>query len=346
MKIFTFQRAASGRAGPMFVEAEAATPVPGPTDLLVRVEAVSINPVDTKVRTGLVPVPDTVDVLGWDAAGTVVACGTEVMLFRPGDAVFYAGTFTRPGANPELHLVDERMVGMKPASLGFAEAAALPLTSLTAWQLLFDRFQIPIAKDFGGGSLVVIGGAGGVGSILIQLARRLTGLTIIATASRPDSRDWCLRMGAHHVIDHTRSLPEQVAALNVPSVDYVASLTHTDTHLPAIAEIIAPQGKVGAIDDHDALDVALRKTKSVSFHWEMVFTRPLFATPDLVRQHRILNEVSAFIDAGVLRSTATRFLAPFSIESFETGHRLVEQGGGYGKVVVSRTAASQATAAN
>lgn len=287
MKIFKYERVAHDEGSPMFIETEAASPIPGPSDLLIRVEAVSINPVDTKVRSGLVAVPDAVDVLGWDAAGKVIARGADVQLFGPGDDVFYAGTFTRAGANAELHLVDERMVGVKPSSLGFAEAAALPLTSLTAWQLLFDRFQIPTTKDFGSGSLLVIGGAGGVGSVLIQLARRLTGLTIIATASRPD--------------------------------------------------IIAPQGKVGAIDDHDCLDVALLKAKSVSFHWEMVFTRPLFETKDLIRQHRILNEVSALVDAGVLRSTATRFVSPFSADSFTKGHQLVERGGGVGKVVVSRT---------
>lgn len=336
MKIFKYERVAHDEGSPMFIETEAASPIPGPSDLLIRVEAVSINPVDTKVRSGLVAVPDAVDVLGWDAAGKVIARGADVQLFGPGDDVFYAGTFTRAGANAELHLVDERMVGVKPSSLGFAEAAALPLTSLTAWQLLFDRFQIPTTKDFGSGSLLVIGGAGGVGSVLIQLARRLTGLTIIATASRPDSIEWCRKMGAHHVIDHGRAMPGQVAALNAPPVEYVASLTHTDMHLPAIADIIAPQGKVGAIDDHDCLDVALLKAKSVSFHWEMVFTRPLFETKDLIRQHRILNEVSALVDAGVLRSTATRFVSPFSADSFTKGHQLVERGG-VGKVVVSRT---------
>jgi len=278
MKVIEFLRHPADDTRPAFTETEAAAPIPGPHDLLVRVEAVSINPVNTKVRRNLVPVPDTVNVLGWDAAGTVIACGSDVLLFAPGDNVFYAGTFTRSGSNAELHLVDERMVGNMPASLNYAQAAAMPLTGLTAWQLLFDRLQVPASKTFNTGSLLVLGGAGGVGSILIQLAQRLTGLTIIATASRREGVDWCLNMGAHHVIDHGGSLPEQVAALAVPPVTHVASFTHTDKHMAAIAQIVAPHGKVGAIDDHDFLDITPLKAKSASFHWEMVFTRPLFDT--------------------------------------------------------------------
>ncbi|WBO23806.1 zinc-binding alcohol dehydrogenase family protein [Sphingomonas abietis] len=333
MKAILFQK----HAGPAsFIETDRPDPLPDPRDLLVRVEAVSINPVDTKVRSGSVAVPQEVDALGWDAAGTVVACGTETSLFRAADRVFYAGTFTRPGANAELHLVDERMVGMMPATLSFAEAAALPLTSLTAWQLLFDRLGVAPGKPAEAPSLLVVGGAGGVGSILIQLARRLTGLTVIATASRPESRKWCLEMGAHHVIDHSQPMPSQVAALGAAPVSYVASLTHTARHMPALVEIVAPHGKIGVIDDHDTLDAAPLKAKSVSLHWEMVFTRALFGTPDLIGQHRILNEIAALVDAGVLRSTMTRRLFPFDAETLKEAHRLVESGSEVGKVVMSR----------
>ncbi|MDG5496276.1 zinc-binding alcohol dehydrogenase family protein [Niveispirillum sp. BGYR6] len=319
-----------------FIEVEVPRPVPSPHDLLVSVKAVSVNPVDTKVRSGVVPVPDTVDVLGWDAAGTVVAVGTNVQLFRPGQDVFYAGTFTRSGANVDLHLVDERMVGFKPSSLSFAQAAALPLTSLTAWQLLFDRLAVPIGKPVNAGSLLVVGGAGGVGSILIQLARRLTGLTVIATASRPETSDWCKQMGAHHVIDHTRHMPQQIAGLSVPPVSYVASLTHTAKHMSALVDIVAPHGKIGVIDDHDQLDAVPLKSKSISLHWEMVFTRAFYETADLIGQHQILNEVAALVDAGILRSTLTRCLTPFSPLKLMEAHRLVESGAMIGKVVMSR----------
>ena len=323
---------------PRFLEADVPTPIPSPHDLLVRVEAVSINPVDIKVRAGHVPVPETVDVLGWDAAGSVVSGGTETRLFKPGDEVFYAGTFTRPGPNADLHLVDERMVGLKPTSLSFAQAAALPLTGLTAWQLLFDRLQVPLGKTFGTGSLLIVGGAGGVGSVLIQLARRLTGLTVIATASREESRSWCLQMGAHHVVDHSRPILDQVAALCVAPVRYIASLTHTEKHMPELVEIIAPHGKIGVIDDHEHLDVVPLKAKSVSLHWEMVFTRPLFGTTDLIGQHHILSEIASLVDAGVLRTTMTQCFSPFSSETLMKAHELVERGAAIGKIVMSRTA--------
>ncbi len=336
MKVIRFRSQLNCDGGSPFIEVEAPTPVAGPHDLLVRVEAVSVNPVDTKVRSGLVRVPDTVDVLGWDAAGTVVAIGTDVQLFKPGQDVFYAGTFTRSGANADLHLVDERMVGFKPSSLSFAQAAALPLTSLTAWQLLFDRLAVPIGKPVNAGSLLVVGGAGGVGSILIQLARRLTGLTVIATASRPETSDWCRQMGAHHVIDHTRLMPPQIASLSAPPVSHIASLTHTARHLSALVEIVAPHGKIGVIDDHDHLDAAPLKAKSVSLHWEMVFTRPLFETADLIGQHRILNEVAALVDARILQSTLTQCVTPFSPEKLMEAHQRVESGSMIGKVVMSR----------
>ena len=312
-------------------------PQPGPHDLRVAVRAVSVNPVDTKIRAGLVTVPGGLRSLGWDAAGIVEAVGKSVTLFRPGQAVYYAGSFDRSGSNAEFHLVDERIVGCMPESLSFAEAAALPLTSLTAWQLLFERLGVPLGKPAGAGSLLVLGGAGGVGSMLIQLARRLTGLTVIATASRTPSRNWCLAMGAHHVIDHQQPLSAQVGALPVPPVTHIAALSHTADHLHELADLIAPQGRLAIIHDHDTLDAAPFKTKSVSLHWEMVFTRPLYRTPDMIAQHRILDEVAALVDAGVLRSTLSRVLYPLDAAHLIEAHRLVEGGGVAGKVVVTRT---------
>ncbi|WP_459607837.1 zinc-binding alcohol dehydrogenase family protein [Dickeya oryzae] len=313
-------------------------PKPGPHDLLVAVRAVSVNPVDTKIRAGLVAAPDSVRSLGWDAAGIVEAVGEAVTLFRPGEAVYYAGSFDRSGSNAQFQLVDERIVGHMPETLGFAEAAALPLTSLTAWQLLFDRLGVPPGKPANAGSLLVLGGAGGVGSMLIQLARRLTGLTVIATASREESRDWCLALGAHHVIDHRQPLPAQIRALPVPPVTHVAALSNTAEHWTELADLIAPQGQLAIITDHETLDAVPFKGKSVSLHWEMVFTRPLFGTPDMIAQHRILDEVAALVDAGVLRSTACRVLHPLDATRLREAHRLVEHGGTTGKVVVARSA--------
>ncbi|WP_111875934.1 zinc-binding alcohol dehydrogenase family protein [Paracidovorax anthurii] len=312
-------------------------PEPGPHDLRVVVHAVSVNPVDTKIRAGRVAVPAAVRSLGWDAAGIVEAVGEAVTLFRPGQKVYYAGSFDRSGSNAQFHLVDERIVGRMPQALGFAEAAALPLTSLTSWQLLFDRLGVAPGKPADAGSLLVLGGAGGVGSMLIQLTRRLTGLTVTATASRGESRDWCLALGADHVIDHRLPLTAQIGALPVPPVTHIAALSHTAEHLRELAELIAPQGRLAIITDHDTLDAAPFKAKSVSLHWEMVFTRPLYRTPDMVAQHRILDEVAALVDAGVLRSTASRVLYPLDATRLIQAHRLVEGGGIAGKVVVART---------
>ncbi|MEC5317377.1 zinc-binding alcohol dehydrogenase family protein [Brenneria populi subsp. brevivirga] len=313
-------------------------PEPGPYDLRVAVRAVSVNPVDTKIRAGLVAAPDGVRSLGWDAAGIVEAVGEAVTLFRPGEAVYYAGSFDRSGSNAQFHLVDERIVGRMPGTLSFAEAAALPLTSLTAWQLLFDRLGVLPGKTADAGSLLVLGGAGGVGSMLTQLARRLTGQTVIATASRAQSRDWCLALGAHHVIDHRQPLPAQIDALSLPPVTHVAALSNTAEHWAELAELIAPQGRLAVITDHDTLDAVPFKSKSVSLHWEMVFTRPLFGTPDMIAQHRILDEVAALVEAGVLRSTVTRALHPLDAARLREAHRLVENGGVTGKVVVARSA--------
>lgn len=313
-------------------------PEPGPHDLRVAVRAVSVNPVDTKIRAGLVTVPDGVSSLGWDAAGIVEAVGEAVTLFRPGDAVYYAGSFDRSGSNTQFHLVDERIVGRMPQTLSFAAAAALPLTSLTAWQLLFERLGVAPGKPADAGSLLVLGGAGGVGSMLIQLARRLTGLMVIATASRQQSRDWCLALGAHHVIDHRQPLSTQIDALPVPPITHIAALSNTDEHWTELAELIAPQGRLAIITDHDSLDMVPFKGKSVSLHWEMVFTRPLFRTPDMIAQHRILDEVAGLVDAGVLRSTLSCVLHPLDAARLREAHQRVENGGVTGKIVVARSA--------
>jgi NADPH2:quinone reductase len=274
-------------------------------------------------------------VLGWDAAGIVEAAGPDCTLFRQGDAVFYAGSLTRPGTDSELHLVDERIVGPKPASLSFAEAAALPLTAITAWEMLFDRLQVPRGSEpDSGDALLLIGGAGGVGSVAIQLARRLTGLRVIATASRPETRDWCLDLGAHDVVDHRADLAAQLKAIGAEQVRYVFSTTNTDAHWPAITAVVAPQGRVGLIDDPDAIDVRLLKQKSASLHWEFMFTRPMFATTDMEAQHRLLVEVARLTDAGVIRTTLAEQYGMINAANLRRAHALIESGRARGKIVL------------
>jgi zinc-binding alcohol dehydrogenase family protein len=303
-------------------------------DLLVEVHSVSVNPVDTKIRGGVLPPPVVPKVLGWDASGVVRAVGDKVTLFKPGDRVMYAGSLLRAGTNSELHLVDERIVGPMPKSLSFEEAAALPLTSITAWELLFDRLQVR-EGDNPLGTLLVIGGAGGVGSILIQLARQLTGLTVVATASRPETREWVRELGAHHVIDHTQPMPEQLRGLGIDQVDYVASLTHTDKHLVEIAEMLAPQGKLGLIDDPESLDVPILKPKSISLHWELMYTRSMYQTPDMIEQHNILVRVARLVDAGVLRTTLADHFGTINAGNLRRAHALLESGKARGKIVLS-----------
>lgn len=311
-------------------------PAPGPRDLRVAVKAVSVNPVDTKVRMRAHPTGgEPAKVLGYDAAGVVEAVGAAVSLFKPGDEVFYAGSIARPGTNSEFHLVDERIVGRKPASLSFAQAAALPLTSITAWEMLFDRFGVAPGKTPDGRALLVIGGAGGVGSMMIQLARRLTALTVIATASRKETRDWCARLGADHVIDHSRPLAAQLKAIGHAQVALIAGISGTDTSFPQIADIIAPQGKFALIDDPETLDIKPLKRKSVSVHWEAMFTRSMFETADMIAQHRLLNEVAAMIDSGLIVTTAARELTPINAANLIKAHAQIESGTTIGKVVLS-----------
>ncbi|HTI03432.1 MAG TPA: zinc-binding alcohol dehydrogenase family protein [Acidisoma sp.] len=309
-------------------------PTPAGHDLLVEVKAVSVNPVDTKVRAGVAPAGGAWKVLGWDAAGVVRAVGPSVTRFRQGDAVFYAGDLTRPGTDAELHLVDERIVGHKPASLDWAEAAALPLTALTAWEALFDRLDVKKPVPGAAPAVLIIGGAGGVGSITIQLLRALTDLTVIASASRPETQDWVRSLGAHHVIDHRKSITEQVAALGIGAPGFVFSTTHTDSHLPAIVETIAPQGRFALIDDPAALDVVPFKRKAVSVHWELMFTRSLYQTADLAAQGEILDETARLVDAGKLRTTLTERISPISAANLIRVHRLIESHAAQGKIVL------------
>jgi zinc-binding alcohol dehydrogenase family protein len=310
-------------------------PVATGHDLLVEVKAVSVNPVDVKVRAGSKPADGEWKVLGWDAAGVVKAVGPDVTLFRPGDRVWYAGSIARAGSNSELQLVDERIVGRMPQSLDYAAAAALPLTSLTAWELLFDRLEVPTDERGEGKSLLVIGAAGGVGSILVQLARKLTRLTVVGTASRPQTRDWVRQHGAHHVIDHGRPLAGEFERTGLPAPDYVISLTHTEQHFDQIVEVIAPQGKFGLIDDPAPIDVRKFKRKAVSLHWELMFTRSLFSTPDMIRQHEILDRVADLIDAGTLRSTANENFGRIDAENLKRAHALLESNRAQGKIVLA-----------
>ncbi len=301
-------------------------------DLLVEVRAVSVNPVDTKVRRGMAPAAGEWRVLGWDATGVVRAVGPEVKAFKPGDRVWYAGSIARPGSNSELHLVDERIVGTMPTSLDFAEAAALPLTSLTAWEMLFDRLEIKPGER--NKSILIIGAAGGVGSIMTQLARQLTELTVIGTASRQETQNWVKEMGAHHVINHHKSLAEQLAALKLQP-DYVVSLTHTEKHIQQIVEVIKPQGKFGLIDDPESFDIKLLKRKSLSLHWELMFTRALYTTEDMINQHTILNQVAQMVDAKALRTTFTENFGTINADNLKRAHALIESGKARGKIVLS-----------
>jgi NADPH2:quinone reductase len=309
-------------------------PAPQGRDLQVAVKAISVNPVDTKVRKRAAPKEgEPPKILGYDATGVVAAVGPDVTLFKPGDEVWYAGSIIRPGTNSEFHLVDERIVGGRPKSLDFAAAAALPLTSITAWEVLFDRFGI--ARNGGEGkSLLIVGGAGGVGSIAIQLARTLTRLTVIATASRAETQSWCRELGAHHVIDHSRPMPEQVKAIGHRFVDYIFGVTESGEHFDAIAEMIAPQGKFALIDDPKSLDVAKLKGKSASLHWEAMFTRSTFQTADMDAQHKLLNEVARMVDGGAIRTTVQENLGRISAASLKRAHAMIESGRTRGKIVL------------
>nr|WP_295079088.1 zinc-binding alcohol dehydrogenase family protein [uncultured Roseateles sp.] len=313
-------------------------PEPGPRDLLVEVKAIAVNPVDTKVRAGVSPEPGQWNVLGWDAVGIVRSVGAQVSLFKPGDRVWYAGAIHRAGANAELHVVDERIAALAPQSLPDAQAAALPLTAITAWELLFQRLGVPQGEEAAarGQSLLIIGAAGGVGSIMTQLARQLTGLQVIATASRQETAQWVRDLGAHHVLDHSKPLAQEFKDAGLPAPQYVVSLTQTGQHFEQIAELIAPQGRFGLIDDPapGSVDISKLKRKSVSLHWELMFTRSLFDTPDQIEQHRLLAEVARLVDAGQLRSTQGEHFGRINAANLRRAHALLESGKARGKIVL------------
>jgi len=314
--------------------------LPKPTaegrDLLVKVNAVSVNPVDTKVRQRQEPEEGGWVVLGFDAVGSVEAVGSEVKSFKPGDSVFYAGAINRPGTNSEYHLVDERIVGHAPTSISNAEAAALPLTAVTAWEMLFDRLDVNRPTAQGANTILVIGGAGGVGSIAIQLLRAMTNMTVIATASRPETRDWVIKCGAHYVIDHRQSLASEVEKLGLGAPGFVFSTTNTGSHLADIVELIAPQGRFGVIDDPENFSASPFKRKAVSLHWELMFTRSLFGTPDMAEQGKVLNQISALVDAGKIRSTVTNVAGKIDAATLRAVHAHIETGSSRGKTVLER----------
>lgn len=328
MRAVGYQQSLPIDARDSLVDINLPKPVPTGRDILVQVHAISVNPVDTKVRRRAQPAAGEWMVLGYDAAGVVTALGPDATLFKPGDAVFYAGDMTRQGTNAELHLVDERIVGHKPKSLDWAQAAALPLTAITAWEALFDRLDIrkPVP---GSNDILIVGGAGGVASIAIQLARQLTDLRVIATASRPETHAWVQELGAHHVIDHARPLSEQIDAPG-----FVFSTTNTDQHVLEIAKLIAPQGRFGLIDDPGTLDIMPFKRKSVSVHWELMFTRPIFKTADMGAQGMLLNEVSRLVDAGTIRTTLGENFGQINAANLKRAHALIESGKARGKIVL------------
>jgi zinc-binding alcohol dehydrogenase family protein len=334
MKAVGYKKSLSIDAADALIDFEIARGEPKGRDIRVAVNTISANPVDYKVRKRAAPPEGQIKILGFDAAGIVDAVGPDVTLFKPGDEVFYAGSILRQGTNSEFHLVDERIVGRKPKTISFAQAAALPLTSITAWELLFDRLGAVPGKSVDPRTLLIVGGAGGVGSILIQLARRLTGLNVVATASRAESQKWCLELGAHAVVDHAQPMKEQIEGLRVPPVGLVASLTNTDQHYKALAELMAPQGKYGLIDDPPEFNVSVFKGKAISVHWESMFTRSSFQTADMIGQHYLLDDVADLIDKGVLRTTLDQNFGTINAANLKRAHALLESGKSRGKIVL------------
>lgn len=332
MKAVGYQHALPITDANALLDIELPRPLVSGKDILVRVEAVSVNPVDTKIRGRDNPSEGTFEILGWDATGVVESVGSEVKQFSPGDKVWYAGAIDRPGTNMEYHLVDERIVAKMPSSLNYSEAAALPLTAITAWELLFDRLKITKKQK---GTLLIIGAAGGVGSIMIQLAKELTNLTIIATASRPETREWVLSLGADHVLDHNQSLVSQLQDSGYNDVIYVASLTHTAAHLSEIASLISPQGDLAVIDDPKTFDIMPFKTKSIAIHWELMFTRSLFKTQDMVEQHHLLTQVADLVDQGRIKTTMIKNFGTINAKNLIKAHALLESGKSMGKIVLA-----------
>jgi zinc-binding alcohol dehydrogenase family protein len=311
---------------------ELETPAAHGHDILVEVKAVSVNPVDFKIRQAMPAAEGEYKVIGWDATGVVKSVGENVSLFKPGDKVWYAGDITRSGSNAQFQLVDERIVGHMPSSLSYGEAAALPLTSITAWELLFDRLNV--AKNDDSKSILVIGAAGGVGSIMVQLLKQRTKLNIIASASRAETTSWLEDLGADTIVNHRNPLSEEFAAKNLSEVDYVVSLNNTEQHLPEIEKVVKPQGQFALIDDPETLNIVPFKNKSVSVHWELMFTRSLFKTDDMQEQHVILNNVATMIDQGLIKTTVGEHLGKINAANLRKAHQHLESQTAKGKVVL------------
>ena len=333
MKAFGYSKATPTLGEHSLQAIELPDPVATGSDILVAVEAISVNPVDTKIRANVSP-QSGYKVIGWDAVGTVKAVGENVSLFNVGDRVYYAGDLTRQGSNAQLQLVDERIVGKAPASLTNAEAAALPLTSITAWELLFDRLQITQSKDSKPASVLVIGAAGGVGSILVQLAKQLTNLTVVGTAARQQSVQWLTDLGVDYVLDHSQDLNQQRIDAELDEFDYVISLTHTDKHLDSIVEVIKPQGKLALIDDPASFDILKLKRKSISLHWEFMYTRSMFQTDDMIAQHQLLKTLSELVDKGIIKTTLGEHLGKINVENILKAHAILESHQARGKLVL------------
>ncbi len=316
-----------------FLDLEIETPTPQGRDILVAIKAIAVNPVDTKVRAPKDKVESPARIIGYDASGVVEAVGPDATLFKPGDAVYYAGDITRSGTNAEFHLVDERIVGHKPKSLSHAEAAALPLTTITAYESFFDRLGIDRDGADAGQSILIIGAGGGVGSIGIQLAKQ-AGLTVIATASRPETIDWVQKLGADHVISHRDDMVAQMRALGLQHVDHIA-IFNDMRHWDAAVELIRPQGGIVSIDDTDLpMPMGGMKMKAASLHWEFMFTRSMHQTPDMIEQHKLLTYVAEQIDAGKIRTTVSEVLSPINAVSMRAAHQAIETGQAMGKIVV------------
>ena len=318
------------------IDVEIAKPQPEPHDLLVKIAAISVNPVDIKVRSPKSKIEQVPRILGWDAVGIVEAVGSAVSLFKPGDRVFYAGDITRPGSNAEYQLVDERIVGRAPTSVSLAQAAALPLTAITAYEALFDRLMFSPNGEHAGQSLLIIGGAGGVGSIAIQLAKKLAKLKVIATASRPESREWVKQQGADYVINHFENLSEQLTKLQQPEVNAILILNNTDQYFPLLEKLIAPQGKIASIVEtsiNHNLDGL--KSKSATFAWEFMFTRSMYQTSDMIAQHHMLNVIADAVDAGIIKTTMAQNFGTINANNVKRAHRELEQGHVIGKIVLA-----------
>ncbi|NMR26375.1 zinc-binding alcohol dehydrogenase family protein [Pseudoalteromonas sp. NEC-BIFX-2020_015] len=333
MKAIGYQAATPTLNTQSFTVIELPTPTAHDHDLLVEVKAISVNPVDAKIRANVSP-DEGHKVIGWDAVGIVRAVGDKVSLFNIGDRVYYAGDLTRSGSNAEFQLVDERIVGRAPTTLNDAQTAALPLTSITAWELLFDRLQIPRSSDAKPASLLVIGAAGGVGSILVQLAKQLTNVTVVGTASRADSVTWLNELGVEYVLDHSKGLNAQRTEQNLGEFDYVVSLTHTDQHLDEIVKIIKPQGKLALIDDPASFDILKLKRKSISLHWEFMYTRSMFQTEDMIVQHQLLTELAQLVDNGTIKTTLGQHLGKISVANLMKAHQILESHQSRGKLVL------------